>query len=176
MKRDYEKISVFLLSILVIGGMGASASADYKWIDEEGVIHLTGDFQKIPESYRSQAEKVEPPPPSRAPSMPAPSLPPKEEVDSQGHGKEWWRNRVKEWEGKRDRVTARIGELNLEFTDLQSKMITLGERIQERNRISQEIGLEEEKKREAERTLNDVLPEEARKAGAPPGWLREPGK
>lgn len=104
------------------------------------------------------------------------SASPKEEVDAQGHGKDWWQSRVRQWEEERDRAMAQIEKLNLERADLQFKNLMASERVQERNRISQEITLEEGKKREAERMLNEVLPEEARKAGAPFGWLREPRK
>lgn len=175
MNQIYKKILAFVLPILPTIVMGASASADYKWVDEEGVIHLTDDLQNMPERYRPQAEKVEPPPLQKAPRTPLP-LSLNEEVDAQGHGKDWWQSRVREWEEERDRAIAQIGKLNLERADLQFKNLMPSERIQERNRISQEITLEEGKKREAERMLNEDLPEEARKAGAPSGWLREPRK
>ena len=29
----------------------------YKWVDEEGIIHLTDDPSKIPEKYLSKSEK-----------------------------------------------------------------------------------------------------------------------
>lgn len=43
----------------------------------------------------------------------------------------------------------------------------------EKRKILLEMENDREQIREAERMLNEVLPEEARKAGAPPGWLRE---
>lgn len=135
------------------------------------MINFTDDFQKIPERYREASEEVIFPPLQEiSPIAPPPSTPPlEEEVDFLGRGQEWWQGEIRKWEQKRDQAAARIQELKQELRHLQFLNIRHVEQI----RILEEIRSISEEQQEAERMLHEILPEEARKAGAPPGWFRK---
>lgn len=183
MEQTFDKMRflTFLLILWVGIGVIDVFAEIYKWVDEEGVIYFTDDFRKIPERYREKSEEVTlfPPTPPKVetPATPQPPSPPNEEkVDVQGHGRKWWQKQIKEWEQKRDRATVKIEELNREARNLEFRNIGLSQRLAEQNRIRKKIHPIEQEREEAERMLNEILPEEARKAGAPPGWLRESRK
>ncbi len=96
-------------------------------------------------------------------------------VDGEGgapvlEGKAYWQARIAEW---RDRKAAAQAEIKaVETQMLRTRTLTpagfqktMGELEQRRRDLEAEIRL-------ADNMLNEVIPEEARKAGVPPGWLR----
>ena len=160
-----------MLAFLAGIGIFPAFAQTYRWIDEEGVINFTDDLQKIPDRYRGQLDIVILPPlsqkeePKVSPLLPSP---PAEDTDLQGHGREWWYEKVRGWEEKRDQAMDRLEKLNLELQALKFRNILFAEQ----NRIIEEIRQVERERQEAEQMLTEVLPEEARKAGTPSGWLR----
>lgn len=176
-QRTMVQIATCILLLLFSGRfMALSAPREmYRWTDENGVVHLTDNVEKIPEKYRGRAEVV-PLPPDRPKKEPPPVDPApflfEEQTDEAGRGKEWWQAEQKRWEERRRHAGGRIDALNQELRELQFRHPLTGPPVDERDRIEQEIAFEEDKKREADRMLNEVLPEKARKAGVSPGWLR----
>lgn len=172
----------------------ALAGAVYQWTDADGAIHFTDDPGKIPKKFRDTVKEIRPPDepsepegtPSSEPeaqsrtqkqpepaSEPEPSqVAPSEPVDSRGHNQEWWRQRVQEWQDKKADAQAKLADAQERLGQERFLNATTGnmKRIQE---ISAEVEMYEQQIREAENMLTEVLPDEARKAQAPPGWLRE---
>lgn len=53
-------ILVAILTLLLQTSLFPCVSAEFfKWVDEKGVTHFTGDESAIPEKYRQQAEKID---------------------------------------------------------------------------------------------------------------------
>lgn len=92
-----------------------------------------------------------------------------EEVDSHGNDRKWWRERVQGWENKKAEANSKLTQAREELAKSQLPNY-IG--IQKRLELNEQIEQYQNELREAEEMLNVTLPEEARKAGAPPGWLR----
>jgi hypothetical protein len=176
-----------------------AAGGIYQWTDVDGVVHFTDDPGKVPKVYRDTVQEIRPPekpdqpkgaPPAagsepeserEAPSNPGPApkaepegrpAAPSESVDQRGHDRDWWQQRVQEWQTRKAQAQEKLTDAQERLGRERFLNPTTGnmKRIQE---ISDEIARYEEQIREAEHMLTDQLPDEARKAGAPPGWLRE---
>jgi len=84
MKRILIYLSLLTFSLLPTVVLGEEV---YKWVDERGLIHLSDDFYKIPEKFRSQVQKIivpdsvdEPMPPSEKTPVPSIAEPEKPKV------------------------------------------------------------------------------------------------
>ena len=161
------------LVITLASAPWAVASVFYQWIDEDGGVHLTDDLSKIPKNYRDEAREIpmsdEITKPEAAPSRPSDSAAPSpssEDVDFQGHNRQWWQQRLQDWRGRKASAEQRLAEARDRYNRLYSDHQPL-------RAVRQEIEQYETDIREADRMLTDVIPDEARKAGVPPGWVRE---
>jgi len=162
-----------------------AADVTYQWTDADGVIHFTDDAGKIPENFRDSAQEIRHPDEPKKKPSPAPEsesqpeiqpehrrMIPSEAVDDNGHNREWWQDRVQEWQSIKADAQAKLADAQeqlgraryLDSTPAQSK------KVQE---ISAEISKYEKKIQEADSMLTDGLADEARQANAPPGWLGE---
>jgi hypothetical protein len=154
----------------------------YQWTDEKGVVSITDDLNKVPKVYRDKALKL--------------TQPKTEDVDQKqrvqpqsGHssvsgseaadaaGKAVWQQRMR---GARQRLEAaekKYHELDQRRNELlQSWGGPASGRLDTRtdaDRIEQEMKGVQGEIDAARNDLDVVIPEEARKAGVPPGWLRE---
>jgi hypothetical protein len=176
------------LAILLALASGAGAAGIYQWTDSKGVVHFTDDPGKVPKKYHDTVLEVQPPdeesepngtpsPEGRPTSKPVPApdadeYSPSEAVDAYGHNRDWWRQRVQEWRDKKAEAQAKLADAQERLGRERFLNQTAGnmKRIQD---ISAEVSMFEEQVREAEHMLAEELPDEARKAQAPPGWLRE---
>jgi hypothetical protein len=191
------------LAILLAFAPGAVAAGIYQWTDADGAIHFTDDPGKIPAKFRDTAQQLRPPdepseptsrpsadierespgPESEREPAPAPkpeptaeeepvSAAPSEALDARGRNEEWWRQRVKEWRDKKADAEERLADAQERLGQERFLNATTGnmQRIQD---ISAEVEMYESQIREADNMLTDVLPDEARRAQAPPGWLRD---
>ncbi len=116
--------------------------------------------------------------PAGPPSIPEAQVP----TDNDGHDELWWRDRTEVWRKKRDEAMVRYKKAEQQWNTYNGLLQNVNP-----NTISQyettkyqdlmgagRVGMDNAQTDidEANRMLNEVLPEEARKAGAPPGWLR----
>jgi hypothetical protein len=174
---------IWLVVLMFLLGSGSSLWAKdfYQWQDDQGVVHLTDDLQNVPERYRDRVREITLPDEKSGPSEAPPAPPttegqqgfqPPEETDSEGHNREWWRNRIEGWRETKAEAEQQLADARERLNTIP---LTLAEvtRAQKRREIQLEIETYEKQIQEADRMLKEVLPEEARKAGAPPGWLRE---
>lgn len=182
------------LAVVMTCAAGAVAGGVYQWTDSNGAIHFTDDPGKIPKKYHGTVQEVVRPPdeesepdgapaPEAQPTKPRPrptptpgsdsrQSTPSEAVDAHGHSQAWWQQRVKEWQDKKVEAQAKLADAQERLGRERFLNATTGnmKRIQE---ISAEVLTYEEQIREAEKMLTEELPDEARKAQAPPGWLRD---
>jgi len=153
----------------------------YRWVDRDGKEFFTNDRQKIPQEYRGTAAAVQPD--ERRVSREhkqgealKPEAPVKEHKDRYGRGEEYWHKRA--------------ASLHRELKDLHTEYDLLVKHEQARDAAQEKKKKKAGKKKStagydskklrlekkiiiAKRKLETDLPEEARKADAYPGWLRE---
>ncbi|MGC2423401.1 MAG: hypothetical protein WA666_03490 [Nitrospirota bacterium] len=119
---------------------------------------------------------------------PAPSY--SETTDDNGHDQYWWKRRVEEWNKKYDDAATKYKEANDDWNRYNGLLLGIGggagasqanpsvsnyQVTQYQDlRGSARVRMDEAQSQmdEADNMLHQVIPEEARKAGAPPGWVR----
>lgn len=169
-----RSIGMLVFSMAIGPAVLAFAVVYYEWTDDAGVIHLTDDVSKIPSKYRGRVQEVtvpdtQPSPENQPSDTPQPSSPSStrtEDVDLKGHNKQWWQQRLQEWRGRKATAEQNLAKARDRYNRLYSSHEPLGD-------VRQEIEQYETDIRGADRMIDDVIPDEARKAGAPPGWLRD---
>ncbi len=170
------------------GGQGGKKQEErksvlYQWTDGKGVVHITDDLNKIPGKYRSNARRLETAPgTAEAPATPGGtgiSTAPGEsqEEEREADLKEEWQQRMK-------RAKARLADAERRYHALEEKRNNLlgswggpasGHLAgrEEADRIDQEMKQVQKEIDAGRNEVENVIPEAARKAGVPPGWLRE---
>lgn len=188
-----------LLLILVLAGfaMMVFAQADpqvqtedkeqqqsylYQWIDDKGVVHITDSLGMVPKQYRDKAIKLKQPKkegvdqglkvqqestyPSGAESEAADALVKRE-----------WQERMRGAKHQLDAAEKRYHELDQRRNELLGSWggPASGRLVDstEVEKIEQEIKEVQKEIDEARNDIDVIIPEEARKKGIPPGWLRE---
>ncbi len=173
-----------VLAILAAGGLllvPLSAGAEfYRWVDQEGQEHYTNTPAKAPPQYRDRLEPVgiternvntgnEPTaPPERS------SVAIEEHRDNYGRGEAWWRR-------KASTLRVKLKDLQVDYRQLEKqeqewqhtqKFVISAKKKKPSPYLKKMAGLEK-KMTKVRRKLEVDLPEEARKANAYPGWIRE---
>lgn len=167
-------------ALILAGAPCAVAGVFYQWSDDDGVVHLTDDPAKIPKDFRDEAQEIrlpdEPsrpePPPARTPESPAETGKPAGDVDLQGHDRPWWERRMQEWRNRKAEAEGKLVDARARLRRERFLDSNVGS-YQRQQEILDEISAYEKQISEADRMLTNELPEDARRAGAPPGWLRE---
>jgi ElaB/YqjD/DUF883 family membrane-anchored ribosome-binding protein len=150
----------------------------YEWTDNKGTLHITDALGKVPEQYRSQMRKREVPkgesPVSQAGRV-APS--PGFESSQDDLGKAQWQSRLRDWKQRRENAEKRLEGLERERNELfrawGSAALAPIENRMKAEKIEQQMKDVQNEIERAKNMIEAVIPEEARKAGVPPGWLRE---
>jgi len=186
-------VIVFLFSLLIAAGLALAQTATqqedqekiqrylYEWMDDNGTVHISDDLGDVPEQYRRRVRKrLEQPATEEAVRQeqvvrePAPQ--PEEESDQEA-GQEEWQQRIRDWklrladaerryqalENERNKILMKFGMPGAALPGDRAKVIELEGKMKS---IQKEID-------DARNMINVVIPDEARKAGIPPGWLRE---
>ena len=153
----------------------------YQWVDESGNGGFTDDLKNIPEKYQKTAvleesevpasrqeggssEQQELPPPSTAP-----------DTDDAGHDRAYWQGRLKELRDQRADLLERKVEIVQELEALNGRLengIDTAKYLKLRKQYLEEHAQTKDEIKEIDHQIEDVLPEEARRSNAPPGWLR----
>jgi hypothetical protein len=166
-------VLVFLLA------SSAARGEFYKWVDRDGREFITNEKEKIPPEYRGSAKPVEvrddrvsvgqSPAAGKAKSIKA-----EEHKDKYGRGEQYWRKRAddlrrKIYEQEDERLLLVKQEKEDEANprkSASSKKKAASARNKKKAKIDSKIA-------KLKRELEVDLPEEARKADAYPGWIRE---
>jgi len=169
---------LFAVMVLFLSSTPASAEF-YRWTDKDGKEFFTNELSKIPPEYQSGAAKVVTDetrvsvgkqPPSAAKSVTAAA----DHKDKNGRGEEWWRRRA-------TNLRRQLSDLQDEYDLIvkqekddadKPRKLTASKKKSVASRNKKKAQLEK-KIAKAKRRLESDLPEEARKADAYPGWVRE---
>lgn len=173
-----SRVVVLVVSFLLFSASPVFADF-YRWIDNEGRESFTNDPKQIPQEYRGKAVVVTPDErrvsvadkPASARTVPAAA---KEHKDKSGRGEEYWRRKaenlrlkLREQQDEYDLVLRQLDE-----QDQKAKYGSGKKKKSHSNLEKKKLKLEKEMAR-TRRMLETDLPEEARKADAYPGWIRE---
>jgi hypothetical protein len=189
------------LSLWLLPARLSFAQAVYHWVDAQGGTHFTDNPDAIPPQYRqggvSEDKGVTATAPSSLESAPGSDSgneeagPKKEEADTKkeppspyeaalqsagasvdnfGHDESYWRDRKKFWEKRLEESQRLYDEARRQFNLSLQRHYSANQYKQMRNARQDMARLQAEIDK-ARQTLAG-LPEEARKAGAPPGWVR----
>ncbi len=151
----------------------------YRWVDKDGNEFFTNDRKQIPQEYRDGAAVVKPDESrvSVADKPSGPGHPPvsvKEHKDKYGRGEDYWRRKagnfrlkLRQQQGEYDLVLKQMDD-----QDQKPKKLT-GKKKKSRSSLEKRKLKLEKEIAESTRMLEVDLPEEARKADAYPGWIRE---
>ena len=96
---------------------------------------------------------------------------PGEQLDFNGHNREWWQARFRDLQEKKNDLLLQKLDAKRRLDLVPPYMLGLSTGS-ERMVIIEEIDTLKEMLQIVDQTINSDLPEEARKAGAPPGWVR----
>jgi hypothetical protein len=155
----------------------------YEWTDGKGVVHITDGLGKVPQKFRAGARRRESSPAGGAAeersgqqgiSEPAG---PSEQEEIEADQKAEWQQRMNMAKQKLAGAEKRHRDLGQKRAALQGSWgipanapaavrVEIDQLDQEMQRVQREID-------EARNEVAVVIPEAARKAGVPPGWLRE---
>jgi hypothetical protein len=195
--------TVLILALVLLGAGvpdAVAAGGVYQWTDGNGAVHFTDDPGKIPKKFHDTVLELRPPDKEKPKGIPSeenpesastpeaaskpesvskpateperPQAAPYEAVDFNGHNRDWWQRRVQEWQNKKADAQEKLADAQERLGQERFLNATTGnmQRIQD---ISAEVSMYEAQILEAENMLTDGLPDEARRAQAPPGWLRD---
>jgi len=154
----------------------------YQWTDKKGVVHIADGLDKVPKDYRNKAVKLKQPnkedadqgqqvqQPSDYPSGAA-----SEAADNAA--KAAWQQRMRNAKQRLASAEKRYQELDERRKELLQSWggpasVRLAEGT-EAERVEQDMKNVQQEIDEARNHVDMVIPEEARKAGILPGWLRE---
>jgi hypothetical protein len=171
-----QSASLLVVLTLVLGAAQAQAGF-YQWTDRDGREFYTNDQEKIPPEYRKSARPVDVPEervsvgqkPAAGRSK---SAAVSEHKDRNGRGEEYWRKRaqklrkqLREQQEDHDALRKQIAAAEAQSSAGMAKRSTAS--------LKKKQADLEKKIARTKRELEVDLPEEARRADAYPGWLRE---
>jgi hypothetical protein len=170
--------AIILLAVCFLLFSATAVNAEfYRWVDKDGKENFTNDPVKVPPEYRDHSAPVEireervsvgdkPTAPNKA------TVSVKEHKDKYGRGEEWWHRRA-------ENLRLKLRDLQDEYDlvlkkerDRETKQ-TIGKKKKSKTNYEQKKMKLEKDLARARRALDVDLPEEARKADAYPGWIRE---
>jgi hypothetical protein len=177
---------LFVASLLFLGAAVRAQEGGgglYTWTDKNGVVHMTDSLDKVPNEYRSKAQRAgngpsgdKVVPEAQSPTAPATSV--------QGGGndaalKVQWQSRMRDAKRRLQNAENNYQQLEKRKSDLQAQWGSSGAALPPQDVLDQMKQLDadmSQAKAEIENArdqINTVIPDEARRAGVPPGWLRE---
>jgi len=182
-----EEVSMRICGILAVCLFFLSASSVraefYRWIDKEGKEFFTNDREQVPQEYRSTATVINPDE-SRVSvgekpfAAGKPSAPLRDHKDRYGKGEEHWRKRAVKLRKELAALQDKYELLLKQEREKENKPKTLT--VKKNSKKKKSASSLETRKSALEKDLNRKrheleveLPEEARKADAYPGWIRE---
>jgi hypothetical protein len=178
-------VPVILLVALVTTGVaftqadGQQSGILYQWVDDQGNVHATDRPSDIPEKYRSRVKKIGSGSGGQEPVIieqqaePEPS----EREENAQNDKAMWQQKIRDWKDRLADAETRYRSLEQErnglFAAWGSPAVAPLAARQRAEQIDQQMQEVQQEIVKAKDMINNVIPEQARKAGIPPGWLRE---
>ena len=195
--RTLTVFAAGLLAIIALSFLAAPASAGdegekrflYQWTDKRGNAHISDSLEKVPAEFRSRAKRLEQGPAEAPAAREQQEVPlaeprgfgfPAEDVAAQNEEerKAEWQQRMYDAKQRMADAEDRLRQYGGQLKAIQEKF-GYGlygyppEAAAEAARLEQEVGRAQTDLDHARDQVENVIPEQARKAGIPPGWLRE---
>jgi len=190
--KNNRGMLIALAAVVLCGTIGfGSAAAQgngslYEWTDDRGVVNVTDDLSKVPDKYRSRAKKLGSSGPGQAgqgavsPQAPSPSEAVPGPVErSDEDRKAQWQRRMRDAKQQLAAAEDRYRQLSQRKSDMASQWGSAGAALPPQDVLDQMAQIDRDLEK-AKSDINDAknmvevtIPDEARKAGIPPGWLRE---
>ncbi len=192
--KPYTSLAVIFILLLSAGSTLAQMTDQqevkdknrhslYEWKDDTGAVHITDNLGSVPEKYRETVKKTTGRPGTESKGAEQgtkinPAAPSEKSAGENDEAKKAeWRQRLVDWKGRMADAEKRYQKLNEERTQLLSGWNTRAyvppENMARVEQIEKEMETTKKAIDDARNMINVVIPEEARKAGIPPGWLRE---
>jgi hypothetical protein len=159
----------------------------YQWKDDQGVVNVTDDLDKVPSKYRSRATQLLQPGAGKEEqgggdtrkaeqpqNLDAGTSPDRDEIR-----KAEWQRRMRDAKRRITVAEDRYNQIEQRKNELTSKMGSSGAALPTQEMLDEINGLDGElatARNEADKARTEVevtIPDEARREGIPPGWLRE---
>jgi len=175
------------LCLLLWASVGAAdvETTIFRWKDDQGMVHVTDSLDKVPEQYRSQINKYDTSRPADAGGSQQATQPSAQPGDkaSTGAGDDGQKAALQaQLRAAKQKLAAAEGHqrsLQQRKAQLASEWGSAGAALPPQNVVDEMKQIDAELKRndqemaEAQRAIDVDIPDAARKAGVPPGSLRE---
>jgi hypothetical protein len=172
--------SVLLIVAMLLFASAARTGEVLKWVDERGVVHFTDNAASVPEKYREQIDRRELPEEMATSSeatreVKATSQEPR---DRYGRGEDYWVKKANEVKSQLGRAQKEYERARLQFNDLVAEHNATRSRAKRRQyqkrieSLQQELNHRRQDMEKARELLEETLPEEAKRAGAPAEWVK----
>jgi hypothetical protein len=177
LEASMRRFAVLAACILFFTATQAQAEF-YRWVDKDGREFFSNDLLQVPQEYRSAATAVHPDE-SRVsigakPVAGKPTVAVSEHKDKYGRGEEYWHKKAdnlrKELVKYQDDYDLIVKQEKNDET--KPKKLTSKKKKTSASREKKKAQLEKKIAR-TQKMLNVDLPEEARRADAYPGWVRD---
>jgi hypothetical protein len=157
----------------------------YQWIDDSGNVNITDNLQNVPQKFRSRAKRMEQPAAGagntsiQVQQQPAAEPERGTAAEDDDLKKAEWQQRMYDAKRRQEAAEKRYGELEQRKMEITSQWGSSGAALapqtvlDEIDRINAEIERTRKDVDRAKEQVQVTIPDEARKAGIPPGWLRE---
>ncbi len=103
-------------------------------------------------------------------------------TDNYGHNRYWWKAKLNKWKKKYQKAAEKYKEASDDWNRYNGLLTTVNAASVSDYQVTQyqdlrgaaRVRMDDSQKEmnDAQNMINNVIPEEARKAGAPPGWVR----
>jgi hypothetical protein len=154
----------------------------YQWVDDKGIVHITDNLGKVPAQYRDKAVILTQP--EREDLDEGHQMQPQPVYPSGAESAGAFAAMKDVWKQRMQGAKQRLADSEKRYQELENRRNKLlrnwgadafGRRTErlEAERIEQQM---KEVQQEIDMTRHEidvVIPDEARKANVPPGWLRE---
>jgi hypothetical protein len=175
------------LCLLLWASAGAAdvETTIFRWKDDQGMVHVTDSMDKVPEQYRSQVNQHDTSRPAEAGGSQQATQPAAQPGGNASTGagdegqKTAWQQQLRVAKQKLADAEGRQRSLAQRKAQLASQWGSAGAALPPQNVVDEMKQIDADMKRaeqemtEARRTIDVEIPDAARKAGVPPGWLRE---
>jgi hypothetical protein len=157
----------------------------FRWKDDQGMVHVTDSLDKVPEQYRDQVNQYDrsrPDDPAGSKQATQPAAQPGGKASAGGGSagtNAGYQQQLRAAKQKLAAAEGRLLSLDQRKAQLASQWGSAGAALPPQNVIDEMKQIDAERSRtsqeiaEARRAIDVDIPEAARKAGVPPGALRE---
>ncbi len=175
--------SAFVVVFFCAAKVALAQGMIFKWVDKQGVIHLTDRLGDVPEPYHSlyavklreleARRKVagnQPPAPRPAPSAPTPTPSP---LAAELARQQEWKDTVAKWRRELEEATTEYENIHGELSEAQlNPVLRLTPEVQARiTAIEARLADALARLERARHMLLSELPRKAKAEGVPPKWL-----